>query len=174
MLLRAATLLQEVIVSGGILKLGESALIKAIRTFDWRDGKAIYRCIVPRGTFPVATRAQVEAKTDPVIEPYCAHPDLSLNRFGGHLLAVQADAHTRPMTPTRRWDLLQTMCCFFDFTKCRPKPGSRAMDAYERIIDVQNEFCEQRGELWWQCGEFLACPRAEGSSGKRKCAPIAE
>ncbi len=138
-LLKSAQLMFEAhgVVTNTKIPLGRQAIIDAIVKLNKRAEKRILETL-PHIWVQTASRQDINKKG---LYVYCEDPALSLSEPGLVFNALAVLEDTPSISDEDRQHLLDTRCCFYDFSKNNPSNIGALGDAWNRAQETQYELC---------------------------------
>ena len=85
-----------------------------------------------------------------MLQSYCENAALSLSTFGVAFKALEVPKDTPVISDDDRANLLDVLCCFYDFTLNKPSGTGDLRDAWDTVRRKQDTMS---GVWWAACGE---------------------
>ena len=116
--------------------LGKQAIINAITRLNDRSSTRIITDL-PGVNVQSATREEILARG---LKPYCENNALSLGNPGCVYKALHVPSDTPVISDVDRQQILDALCCFYDFGNVKPSSKGELMDAWNRAVASQPEW----------------------------------
>jgi len=135
-LLKGAQLVLHAFHKGSNRKvaLGKQAVINGIKILNQRAGKRILSSL-EHITLKSANRQEIKRKG---LIAYCEDSALSLSEPGQWYKALEVPSHTPELNDEDRQNLLDALCCFYDFSGSKPSSSGELRDAWDRAQSMQD------------------------------------
>ena len=134
-LLKSAVLVEEVHGEDNVtlIKLGKDAIVAALVKINSESGKRIVHDF-PSTWVQSANRSDITAR---MLFPYCENPALSLMYPGVTYNAIDIPDDTAEISDVDRQQLLDVLCCFYNFDGNRPKAAGDLRDVWDKVVRNQ-------------------------------------
>ena len=126
----------------GMVKLGIPALVRAIDRMNELAGAKIIQ------DFPheLTKACSIEEIANHQVKSYCEDARLSLKYPGTYYKAIVVSEEIKAISPIARQELLDTLVCFFNVDRCKPKKPGACRNAWNRAKDAQEKL---RHKIFW-------------------------
>ena len=127
--------------------MGKPALVRAITRLNNASEQTILAKL-PHIRLQSAGKQEIKDKQ---LQSYCEDPALSLSTPGVVFKALEVPKDTPVISDADRANLLDVLCCSYDFTKNQPKGTGDLKDAWDAAKMKQGA---TSGVWWAACGEL--------------------